>query len=320
MAKVSLIGYSIRIRKTRSKEYNNLYAFDGATDLFSIFTQYFKRYSNNSSNNQYAIEDVPHTDNKTISIQSVQINNRTIQGVIRTGDYGYSTPIVNRQSHKLSYTKDKDDTELVPLSFLLYVPKKGDVPLEKMGIAIFQKFKKSGLKGVFQSHFQDFFAQDFPDYILEMIPLTPEEVVSAFKNGVIKSAKLVSHSPPDDIADYYSTKDDDKGKLILEFEGGSFHPRFVDNLIKVFKRELPIKKIIESEWISPDEIKTTVKINGKEKTFTIKEGDTEITTGIDISDNVSVGNDGFPTQQSVMREAVKYLETLKSYLGERNDH
>ena len=320
MAKVSLVGYSIRIRKTRSKEYADLYSFDEATDLFSVFTEYFGRYSNTSSNAQYAVEDVPHTDNKTISIDSVQINNRIIQGVIRTGDYGYSTPIVNHQSHQLSYTKNKDDTELAPLSFLLYVPKKGDVPLEKMGIAIFQRFRKSGLKGVFQSHFQDFFKQGFPDYVLEMVPLTPEEVVSAFENGVIKSAKLISHSLSGDLADYYSTEDDDRGKVILGFEGGNFHPRFIDKLIKVFKHELSISGIIESEWISPDEIKTRVEINGTEKTFTIKEEGTEITPGIDVSDNVSYGNDGFPTQESVSREALKYLEILKSYLRERNDH
>lgn len=320
MAKVSLVGYSIRIRKTRSKEYADLYSFDGATDLFSVFTQYFSRYSNTRSNTQYVVEDVPHTDNKTISIDSVQINNRIIQGVIRTGDYGYSTPIVNHQSHQLSYTKNKDDIELAPLSFLLYVPKKGDVPLEKMGIAIFQRFRKSGLKGIFQSHFQDFFEQGFPDYVLEMVSLTPEEVVSAFENGVIKSAELISHSLSGDLADYYSTEDDDRGKVTLGFEGGNFHPRFINKLIKVLKHELSIGGIIESEWISPDEIKTRVKINGIEKNFTIKEEGTEITPGIDISDNVSNGDDGFPTQQSVRREALNYLEILKSYLRERNDH
>ena len=320
MAKASLIGYSIRVRKTRSKEYVDLYSFDGTTDLFSVFSQYFSRYSNSGSNTQYAVEDVPNTDNKTISIDSVQINGRIIQGVIRTGDYGYITPIVNHQSRKLSYTRNKEDTELTPLSFLLYVPKKGDVPIEKMGIVIFQRFRKNGLKGVFQSHFQDFFEQLYPDYILEMIPLTPEEVLSAFKNGVIKSVQLISHSLSSDLADYYSTRDDDRGKVTLGFEKGRFHRRFIDNLIKILQRDLPISKIIESDWISPDEIKTRVEIKGTEKTFTIKEEGTEITPGIDISDDVSYGNDGFPTQQSINREALKYLEILKSYLSERNEH
>ena len=63
-----------------------------------------------------------------------------------------------------------------------------------------------------------------------------------------------------------------------------------------------------------------MEIKGTEKTFTIKEEGTEITPGIDISDDVSYGNDGFPTQQSINREALKYLEILKSYLSERNEH
>lgn len=319
MTKVSLVGYSIKIRKKRSKEYVDLYSFEGTTDLLSVFNQYFDKYSNKDSNNEYLVQDVPNTDNKTISIEFVQEKNRTIQGIIRTGDFGYSTPIVNHESHQLSYTKNKDDTELAPLSFLLYIPNKGDVPLEKMGIAIFQRFRKSGLKGVFQSHFQNFFEHDFPDYTLEMIPIIPEEVVSAFKNGVIKSAQLISHSLPSDIADYYSTEDNDRGKVILGFEGGNFQRKFTGNLVKIFKHELPIRKIIESEWISPDEIKTRVEINGTEKTFTIKEEGTEITPGIDISDNVKYGNDGFPTQQSVSQGAIEYLETIKSYLRDHND-
>lgn len=320
MSKVSLIGYSIRIRKTRSKDYENLYLFDGSNDLFSIFNQYFNRYSNTNSSTQYAVEDVPNTDNKTISIDPVQINGRIIQGVIRTGDYGYSTPIVNHQSRKLSYTRNKEDTELVPLSFLLYVPKKGDVPIEKMGIAIFQRFKKNGLKGVFQIHFKNFFDQLSPDYILEMIPLTPGEIVSAFKNGLIKSANLISHSISDDLADYYTTDDEDRGKIILGFEKGRFHAKFIERILQILNGDLPIKEIIESDLISPDEIKTRVVINGEEKTFTIKEEGTEITPGIDISDNVSYGENGFPTQQSVNREALKYLNTLKSYLSENDDH
>ncbi|BAB60629.1 TVG1537727 [Thermoplasma volcanium GSS1] len=189
-----------------------------------------------------------------------------------------------------------------------------------MGIAIFQRFRKSGLKGVFQSHFQNFFEERFPDYILEMIPITPDEVLDAFKNGVIKSVQLISHSLTSDLADYYSTEDDKRGRVILGFEKGRFHGKFIDNFIKIVKHEMPISKIIESEWMSPDEIKTEVEIKGTQKTFTLKEEGSEITPGIDISKKVSYGNDGFPTQESVNREALKYLEILKSHLRGRNEH
>lgn len=321
MTKVSLIGYSIRIKKARSKEYANLYSFDGTTDLFSVFSQYFSKYSNSSSNTQYSVEDVPRTDNKTISIDPVQIDGRIIQGIIRTGDYGYITPIVNHQSHKLSYTRNKDDTELTPLSFLLYIPKKGDIPIEKMGIAIFQKFGKNGLKGVFQSHFQDFFKQLSPDnYIISMTPIAPEEVISAFKNGVIKSVQLISHSLSGDLADYYSTENNNRGKVTLVFEKGRFHSMFIDKLTKILQGDLHIDKIIESDWISTDEIKTRVEIRGVEKTFIIKEEGAEITPGIDVSKDVSYGDDGFPTQPSINREALKYLETLKLGVSESNEH
>ena len=322
MSKVSLVGYSIRIRRAGTKNnYLNLYRFDGNSDLFDVFKQYFSKYSTNGSNSQYAVEDVPNTDNKTISIGTVSnAGSRMLKGVIRTGDYGYKTPIVNHQSKRLSYTRDTEDTELAPLYFLLYVPEKGDIPLENMGIAVFQRFRKNGLKGVFVAHFSNYFAQQFPDYTVEMVPLTPEEVISSFEKGDIKSAQLISHTLTGDLADYYSTNDEDRGRVVLGFEKGSFHHRFIDNLIKILKHELPIKGIIESDWISPDEIKTRVKINGTEKTFTIKEEGTEITPGIDISDNVSFGSDGFPTEQSLNREAVEYVELLKSYLRERNEH
>ena len=107
---------------------------------------------------------------------------------------------------------------------------------------------------------------------------------------------------------------------MLGFEKVKFTKKFKDYIIKIIKGELSTKNIIESEWMSVDEIKTTVKINGAEKTFTIKEEGAEITPGIDISDNISSGDDGFPTKQDVDREALDYLDTLKSYLVNRNDH
>jgi len=147
-----------------------------------------------------------------------------------------------------------------------------------------------------------------------MISIAPEEIISSFDNGIIKKVQLISHSPPKDLADYYSTNDKDKGKLVLALEGGSFLRKFFEKIKKIMKHDLPVKEIMESDWISPDEIKVLVKINGEEKTFTIKDEDTEITPGIDISGSVKIGADGFPIKSSLHDEAVKYLELLKSYL------
>jgi len=143
MAKVSLVGYSIKIKKLRTKDHLDLYRFDGSYDLFDVFKDYFSTYNTKGSNSQYAVEDVPNTNKKTIFIEMARdVGPRMLEGVIRTGDYGYETPIVNRQSKQLSYTRNTEDTELSPLYFLLYVPQKGDVPSEKMGIAVFERFRK----------------------------------------------------------------------------------------------------------------------------------------------------------------------------------
>lgn len=292
-----------------------MYRFDGSYDLFDVFKDYFSTYNTKGSNSQYAVEDVPNTNKKTIFIEMARdVGPRMLEGVIRTGDYGYETPIVNRQRKKLSYTRNTEDTELFPLYFLLYVPQKGDVPFEKMGIAVFERFRKKGLKGDFINHFSGYFEQRFKDYRVEMISIAPEEIISSFDNGIIKKVQLISHSPPKDLADYYSTNDKDKGKLVLALEGGSFLRKFFEKIKKIMKHDLPVKEIMESDWISPDEIKVLVKINGEEKTFTIKDEDTEITPGIDISGSVKIGADGFPIKSSLHDEAVKYLELLKSYL------
>ena len=316
MAKVSLVGYFIKIRKLRTKDYLDLYRFDESNDLFDVFKDYFSTHGAKVSNSQYAVEDIPNTDKKTILIERPRdAGPRMLEGVIRIGDYGYKTPIVNRQSKQLSYMRKNEDTELTPLYFLLYVPQKGDIPSDDKGIAIFQKFRKNGLKTAFLAHFSSYFEHRFPDYKVEMLPIAPEDIIDALNNGVIKEVKLTSYSSPDDVAEYYSTNDENKGKIVLTFEKGSFQPKFVDKLKKIFSHDLPIKKLIEFEWVPQDEIKVVVQINGMEKTFTMKEeeGEEEITPGIDISDSVTNGPDGFPTEQSLHDEAVKYLEFLKSY-------
>lgn len=82
---------------------------------------------------------------------------------------------------------------------------------------------------------------------------------------------MISHSLSGDLVYYYTKEDDDRGRVVLRFQGGNFNPRFIDKLIKVFKHELSIGGIVESKWISPDEIKTRGEINDTEKTFTIKD-------------------------------------------------
>ena len=97
MARISLGCYTIRVTDNRTGQYLPLGEFSHDHDLITIFTQYL-----NDREADYVI------DNKRQKLRRVRQCKRTIwsvNGIVETGEYGYTADLLNVGTRALSYQR-----------------------------------------------------------------------------------------------------------------------------------------------------------------------------------------------------------------------
>lgn len=310
MTKVILTGYTIRVRESRSKDYKTLRKFDGGTgNLFGTFNEFLKNRIGHSN-----IENLG--DQKTIFYDGLQIINNPsyINFIAYVGAYGTAYQLLDHTSGNLKYTRNTKDTDAFPLQFTIYIPDVNS-KIPDIGILISEKYKNKAAKGLFETHFKDYFLRKFPGYILEMEPIIPEEFYTFFEKGIITTTRMKSYSIPQNIEDSYQSGTSTKGKTSIELviKNEDLKKRVKDSILKRFKekRHGDLSTLFTGYPITPEEISFTGTLNGKQATVILKEDGETMVPGIDVTDRVSFSNyTGFPIDDSMRSIEIEYLNEL----------
>jgi hypothetical protein len=314
--KVILTGYDIKIKKVREDGYKTLEQFDGKNDFFQVLSKYLSDHQPKQLGipNAYIVKQA---DLKTIGFAgfSPDTNTRTIFGTVKIGEYGLSYGMVNVNNQSLTHNRTVDETDLFPIHFLFRVPRIND-QLKFSGIAVFEKFRNRGAKGLFESHFYEYFRKLFPDYLILMRPLVPEEVLDSLTRGTISEVTLKSPRLPSNPEDFYykGEKEGEHAKLTYTFSKKGAKKKLNDYLKNVISKKQSMKGVLVGEWFDVNEINAKVKVDGKDETIVIKEEKELIIPGLDITKNAPPEKNGFPPPDSVRREAGKYLKDLEGRL------
>ncbi len=316
MPKVILIGYDIKIKKVREEGYKPLEKFDGKNDLFQVLSKYLSEHQPKSPGAPNAIK-VKQADLKTLGFDgfNVDLNTRTIFGTVKIGEYGLSYGLVNVNNQNLTHNRTVDETDTFPIHFLFRIPDIND-KLRFSGVAVFEKFRNRGAKGLFESHFDDYFRKMFPEYLLLMRPLVPEEILDSLTRGKISEVTLKSPSLPSNVEDFYDKgeKEEARAKLTYTFPKLGAKNKMNNYLKNVVGKKQSMKGVIVGDWFDVSEISAKVNVDGKDETIIIKEEKELIVPGLDITKNAKPGKNGFPPPESVRRESDRYLKDLEKKL------
>lgn len=299
MPKIFLSTYMIRV-KDRRQNYVPLGNFGNNNDLFNIFNNYL----NNAM--QSPIHD--HFYKSLLSISNPSVSGREVSGIIKKGEYGFESDLIDVQNQNISHRRTVIEAEMLPFYFLAKIP---DDTNE--GILILQKTGKSSIYGTLQYNFKRDFKIVCPEFSVEFNPLVPEELIDQYlKDGLITQVNLTRFSYPKDIADAFYAQDhgeiEEKVQLIITTKELRRFP-FIDRIKEVFNNTRLISKFVELQYFDYDKVKLIVNMGGNQRTLDL--GDmSKFRPNYDISDEIRIGPDGHPEIGNMHEIASKLLEEI----------
>ncbi|MBX9927860.1 MAG: hypothetical protein K2X99_03020, partial [Gemmatimonadaceae bacterium] len=184
---MTLATYALRLRRERSDEYLQLADFDDSTS----FADVFKRFVDDLKK-RHSVDDTRQSLQQTVQTHRKQ---GLVWGLLKAGDYGYSSELVNVDTFRETYKRRPQDAELIPFYFALSAE-----GATKTAILIVQRYGSKGVFTEFMNGFRSWFRERHPDFTFDVKRLIPAEVIRHLLNGRLKSIELKTYEMPSDIA------------------------------------------------------------------------------------------------------------------------
>lgn len=329
MATFSLVPYSIRLRKAGDtdeylklgKEFN-----DAKIDLTEFLSEYFS--TKIPSLSQFAQTLITEQEerkskgedereilgNNIFTVDSYKMTGNVIHGIFRSGEYGYSAPLLDIQTGDIAYTKSRLEAELSPYYFLIEI-----CPTSEVGIVVLQAFNNLGIKDIFFNKLYEFFRSRYTDHIIEISPLIPRGLIKEYLSNRIIEIRLVKFGYPKELIDI-PMDDMPTGEV---FEGTSeviikppvrkeFPASFLDrvrNKIDDFlgDSDSSISNLLEVQNFKYNTAKIKVKYGSGDRTVDlIKTG--KLKYSVELDGKVSIDSEtGFPEFNSIDQLAKDFL-------------
>lgn len=302
---VALDFYLISVRRKRKRGFKKL-PFDnfdggGAKGIASLSTSLAPLVKGNW-------KDIP---DKTLTVKGLKTTSERITGTLLVGTYGRAGDVIDINDGKAAFDKKKHHAENIPHYFEVYVPLGGD-----QGYLVSERLGLNGVSGLLKQVFRDYFLKAFPDFTLDIFPMSPDFVVNRFiKGGSPRSVSFIKHSIPSDYADIVSgkkrTKEGSVQVIIKSSESGFFRKTEVS---KAIQKVDGIKSVYAFTDFDPDDVKMTVDIGGKLRTVSLQ-NQKNIRSSFDITDDISWNQSGYPNQKDVAAQALELMRDMSKATG-----
>lgn len=307
---IKLEVYTFRIREKRKKDYISFYnTFSKNREMTNFIKRLIK------FNDELNVDE---KRKKSIQFKSdtLKINSKKgiYSGIIESGDYGIQSRLVNRNTKEEVYTKQKDDLDIKPFYYLIWIPEKGNV-----AFLILQRIGIYGINSIFQSVFKNFISKVNESLIVDFSPYVSKDLAQTYiSRGTLKQISLRRFNLPPDIIDHLGLEEFDDDILSLELkitakkDGFSFRDKlstFIkDKNGKFF--DSPTLKNIGIDGEHNEKIK--IKLNGNTRTIDLSDT-LEIRPYFDVDDEVNKNKKtGHPTFESINDIANKYISDIKN--------
>ena len=248
---------------------------------------------------------------KVARIDKLEISGRITQGIVKTGDFGYSSDIVDSVSGDTTYTRSTREADVIPFFFLFWIPEDYDE-----GIVILQNSGVFGIVGCIRRMIGLRFNSAFKNHRLHINPLIPKKAVtSMIKEGRIAKARFVKFGLPQDKADAighgHAESSFDVELVISAKEKNDVPIR--ERLSQFLSGKRDISSVLEMEAFAYDTLKLEVDLDGRSVTVDLSDfGRARPTYSVT---NIEYGLDGHPKYESVKGEAIYLLQTLRNSMG-----
>ncbi|WP_156134136.1 hypothetical protein [Ensifer sp. ZNC0028] len=298
MKTCKVVAYLVEVRKLHAKSADNLKFgnFNGAETLRAALQKILGGYAKYSNLKLYE---------KTFKVDLHPANNGPLTGLFMSGDYGQAGDIVDTTSGSVAYKKKRTEALPEPFFFYMAVPDH-----EQRGVLCLQQAGLVGVKGLFETTVAGVFSQKYPEYRLHIRQMTVADMLSEYlKSGAVEEIIVEKHEIPSDIADRFGgVKKAYPGKFTytIQAKAGLFKK---DGLIAFAKGQKELSDVFEFDDHGFDVVKTKIRIGNETKTLNLTRPDS-ISSSFDITGDVALGADGYPTVDSLKKEFEKIASDL----------
>ena len=167
-----------------------LWGFEHGQDLMTIFHQYLQ--------GRVADYSIDQERKKLWRVLRPYATDSTVNGIVETGEYGYTADLYNVDTETVSYQRIGSDAEMMPFYFLTHLPAHRDE-----GIILLQRRSNLGIRTIFLRDFTDYFASCYPGFKVSFNPLVPKQLSMNICRMGDSPNQVQSGSPTSDLSDAY---------------------------------------------------------------------------------------------------------------------
>ena len=231
---------------------------------------------------------------------------REITGTVRTGTSGLQSDLYDIQAHEVAFTRQVYHAEMYPFYFLVHVPQNS-----RFGIVILQRFDVYGVRTVLFRSFASFLRDVIPEGTFEMNPLTETAILRQFMDQArLTEIRAIKYTVPTDKANEFGQGlQEDEATLtysLTAHRGGHFR-WFYDRINPFLDQQIGLTELVQLKDFEPDTVKIHFDLNGVRRTFDLS-NPRRVAPYYDITSDVTLGPNGFPTYDSVNRISHDHLE------------
>lgn len=301
--KIKLEVYILKIREKRGESYVNLHDFN-STNFYDLFQDFILENQVDFGKNDL--------QEKTMRFKpyNVSFKDKRITGIIESGDYGYESEIYSTTTQIRTHEKKKDETEIKPFYFMLYLPDHE----QETAFFVMQRFGGYGVNTILKSQLYSHLKKVMPEYVFDFSPFVSKKLAKKMiEDGEITQLTLSRYDLPSDITDrlysYSSAEDRIEMQLRLVAKKGS---KLGINQSAKRHIESPDARFfsVQSLGFGGDhDAKIKVKYNGSTRTIDLSDT-AQIRPYHDIDSEVKKEDSGHPEFESIDSIAWKLILDL----------
>ena len=235
---------------------------------------------------------------------------RCISGIIESGEFGTEENIINSNTGELKYRKRAEDAQMIPFFFLFNIPEHS-----YYGYLIIERIRNVGIYSILTKAIQKHIERKIhANLVLKIEPFMIQEVFNRNLSVISEAKKVILRRVYSQklnlsqIAENLVEGDDVQTDVVYRAPRNRFLQ--VKQWIDKLNASKNKKGGYTFQNIEYADVAFELKIGGKVKTVSIAKIN-GLGTNLEITDNVELGVNGYPTYNSLKTEAQRLLSFIR---------
>jgi hypothetical protein len=244
-------------------------------------------------------------DKKTISFDRSRVENREINGIVKSGEYGVGADFYNvdDRNYRLN-ARTVNDSEVYPFFFHFYLPEDSNE-----GKIILQMFGVYGVSTVLQRDINRFL-EPF-DYSISFNRIISRDFLDEMDTSRLIEIRLIKKSVPRDVADQIH---DGVSQDLTEERVFKIHRKKTLNPTNALRLLLSNRDVDQYEILNESfsEVKAIVTNKGSRRTITFGGADARLGEEMILPEEIALQQNGHPVFADLLSNSKQYLAILNN--------